>query len=64
MNGLDLILEMRRRSSLPALLVTGRVSEAIRKRASNAGVSVVVKPFLGTELTDRIRELLNWAQKG
>lgn len=64
MNGLDLILKMRRWSSLPALLVTGRVSGAIRKRASDAGVSVVVKPYLGTELTDRIRELLNSAQKG
>ncbi|MFO1158605.1 MAG: response regulator [Reyranellaceae bacterium] len=59
MNGLDLILEMRRRTSIPALLVTGRISGAIRKRASDVGVSVVVKPFLGADLTDRIRQLLS-----
>lgn len=64
MNGLNLILEMRRRSSIPALLVTGRASKAIRKGASDAGVSVVVKPFLGAELIDRIRKLLVSAQKG
>lgn len=63
MNGLDLVLEMQRRNSFPALLVTGRASGAIRKRASDAGVSVVVKPFLGPELMDRIRQLLSSAQK-
>ncbi|WP_395711285.1 response regulator [Reyranella sp.] len=64
MNGLDLILEMRRRSSIPALLVTGGASGAIRKRASDAGVSLVVKPFLGAVLIDRIRKLLDSAHKG
>lgn len=62
MNGLDLIGKMRQRSSLPALLVTGSISEPIRKRASNAGVAVVLKPFQGAELIDCIRKLLDSTQ--
>lgn len=62
MNGLDLIRKMRQRSSLPALLVTGSISEPIRKRASDAGVAVVLKPFQGAELIDCIRKLLDSTQ--
>jgi len=58
-NGLDVIAKLReRRTSMPALLMTGRPDETLRQRASAAGVPIVEKPLQGTELTQCLRALL------
>ena len=58
MNGLDLIAQLRSRAvAVPAILVTTYPTAALRTRAAKVGVAIVEKPFLGTILVDRIREL-------
>jgi two-component system, LuxR family, response regulator FixJ len=51
MNGLEFVARLRdRQVSIPVILVTGHLSENIRRRAAAAGVSAVEKPFLGRRL--------------
>lgn len=46
MNGLDLLVELRRRKvDLPAILVTTHLSAAVGDRAARAGVPVIEKPL-------------------
>ena len=55
MNGLEVVAKLRdRRSSLPAVLITGRPDADIRARAAAARVAVIEKPFRGTSLIDCI----------
>ncbi len=58
MNGLDLVAQLRARGvAVPAILITSYPTLALRERAAKVGVAIVEKPFLGTVLVDRIREL-------
>jgi two-component system response regulator FixJ len=60
MNGLDLVAQLRSRHFMvPAILITSHPSAALRARAAKAGVPIVEKPFLGTTLIDRIRDLFS-----
>ena len=59
MNGLDVLRALRERKvTLPALLVTSHPSEAVRKQAALAGVTIIEKPLLGNVLVDGIRDAL------
>jgi two-component system, LuxR family, response regulator FixJ len=58
MNGLDLVAQLRARDvAVPAILITSYPTAALSARAAKAGVAIVEKPFLGTALVDRIRDL-------
>lgn len=58
-NGLDVLRKLREHKvMLPALLVTSHPSEAVRKQAAQAGVTIVEKPLLGNVLIDGIRAAL------
>jgi two-component system response regulator FixJ len=58
MNGLDLVAQLRARDIVvPAILITSYPTAALSQRAAKAGVPIVEKPFLGTALVDRIRDL-------
>jgi two-component system, LuxR family, response regulator FixJ len=60
MKGLDLIAQLRARDiAVPAILMTSYPTVALRERAARAGVAIVEKPFLGTALIDRIRDLFS-----
>jgi two-component system, LuxR family, response regulator FixJ len=60
MNGLDLVAQLRARDvAVPAILITSYPTVALRERAAKAGVAIVEKPFLGTILVDRIRDLFS-----
>jgi FixJ family two-component response regulator len=59
MNGLDVLRKLRdQKVTLPALLITSHPSEAVRKQAAQAGVTIVEKPLLGNVLVDGIRDAL------
>jgi FixJ family two-component response regulator len=46
MSGLELVLRLRAAGvSLPTFLVSGHVSESMRQRASELGVTALEKPF-------------------
>ena len=56
MNGLDLIVELRRRKvDLPAILITTHPNAALRDRAAGAGVPLIEKPLLNDMLFQGIR---------
>jgi FixJ family two-component response regulator len=58
MSGLDLVGRLRAREvAAPAILITSYPTAVLRERAAKAGVIIVEKPFLGTVLVDRIRDL-------
>jgi two-component system response regulator FixJ len=60
MNGLDLVAQLRARDiAVPAILITSYPTAALSERAAKAGVPIVEKPFLGTALVDRIRDLFS-----
>jgi len=60
MNGLDLVAQLRAREiAVPAILITSYPTAALSERAAKAGVAIVEKPFLGTALVDRIRDLFS-----
>jgi two-component system, LuxR family, response regulator FixJ len=60
MNGLDLVARLRAREiAVPAILITSYPTAALSERAAKAGVAIVEKPFLGTALIERIRELFS-----
>jgi DNA-binding NtrC family response regulator len=44
---------------MPALLITGHLTENMRNRAAALEVSVLEKPFLGKRLIDLIRQALD-----
>jgi two-component system response regulator FixJ len=56
MNGLELVTKLReRRVSVPAIIVTARPDENLRKRAAEAGIAILEKPILGNRLFDSIQ---------
>jgi two-component system response regulator FixJ len=57
MNGLDVVSKLQEGtgSILRAILVTSQPDAVICERAAALGVAVVLKPFRGTELLERIR---------
>jgi FixJ family two-component response regulator len=58
MSGLDLVGRLQARDVvMPAILITSYPTAVLRERAAKAGVIIVEKPFLGTVLVDRIRDL-------
>jgi two-component system response regulator FixJ len=60
MNGLDLVAQLRaRKIAVPAILITSYPTAALSERAAKAGVAIVEKPFLGSALVDRIRDLFS-----
>jgi DNA-binding response OmpR family regulator len=62
-DGLDLCRELRRRSSLPILIVSSRVDEVDRVLGLEIGADdYVVKPFSPRELVARVRALLRRSQ--
>ena len=59
MNGLDLIVELRRRKiELPAILITTHPSASVRDRAARACVRLIEKPLLNDMLFQGIRTAL------
>jgi two-component system response regulator FixJ len=59
MNGLDLLLELRKRKiDLPAILITTQPNPAVRNRAALAGVPLIEKPLLNDTLFQGIRTAL------
>ncbi len=60
MNGLDLLVELRKRNvDLPAILITTHPSSEVRRRAAIAGVSLIEKPLLNDTLFQGIRAALD-----
>src|SRR4051794_36819346 len=56
MNGLDLLVELRRRHvAAPAILITTHPSALVRERAASSGMAVIEKPLLGDALFTEIR---------
>jgi FixJ family two-component response regulator len=59
MTGLELVARLRDRSVfVPIILITSQPSPVLRRRAENAGVPIVEKPFLGNALIDKIRMMV------
>ncbi len=59
MSGLEVLMELRRTSDVPVVLLTGRSDEADRIAGLDLGADdYVVKPFYPGELAARIRSLL------
>lgn len=58
-SGLDVLVELRRSSDVPVVLLTGRTDEADRIAGLDLGADdYVVKPFYPGELAARVRSLL------
>lgn len=56
MNGLELLVELRRRRiAAPAILITTHPSAAVRERAAATGAALIEKPLLGDALFAEIR---------
>ena len=56
MEGLELVATLRQRGvNVPAVLISGRVTPALARQASEAAIPVVEKPFLGNGLIESIR---------
>ncbi len=56
MTGLELVAALRERGvEVPALLVSGHLTSSVRRKASDAGIPVIEKPFLGNGLIESIR---------
>lgn len=59
MSGLELLARLRGRgATLPAFLITGHPSIALRQRAKEAGVTTLEKPLFGNGLVETIRSAL------
>jgi two-component system, LuxR family, response regulator FixJ len=59
MNGLDLLQLLRERDvRLPAILITSHPTDAVRSRATSAGVRLIEKPLLNDTLFQCIRSAL------
>ncbi|MEO1063941.1 MAG: response regulator [Actinomycetota bacterium] len=62
-SGLDVLVEIRRTSEVPVVLLTGRSDEADRIAGLDLGADdYVVKPFYPGELAARVRSLLRRAR--
>ena len=60
MNGLDLLVELRKRKiDLPAILITTHPSSEVRHRAALAGVPLIEKPLLNDTLFQGIRAAID-----
>jgi FixJ family two-component response regulator len=58
-DGLTLIRDLRELGlSAPAILITSNPDERCRSRAASAGVEIVEKPLIGTDLGRRIAEAI------
>ncbi len=58
-SGLDLLVELRRRGSLPVIVLTARIDEADRILGLELGADdYVTKPFSPRELTARVKSVL------
>lgn len=56
MSGLNLLAILRRRGILvPAILISGHVTAALRDEAARGNVPLIEKPFLGDTLINQIR---------
>ena len=63
MNGLDLLVELRKRKiDLPAILITTHPSREVRRRATLAGVALIEKPLLNDTLFQGIRAALEGSE--
>ena len=63
MDGLALLAELRRRNVyFPAILTTSNPSAMVRRRAADAGLTIVEKPLLGNALAETIRMALQTAR--
>jgi len=59
MTGLELVTALRAQGvKVPTLLISGRLTPAVTRQASVAGIPVVEKPFLGNGLIESIRAAL------
>ncbi|MGI8794036.1 MAG: response regulator [Acidimicrobiales bacterium] len=64
-SGLEVLTQIRRQSTVPVLLVTGRQEEADRVLGLELGADdYIIKPFLPRELAARVRAVLRRAQPG
>jgi two-component system, LuxR family, response regulator FixJ len=62
MTGLELVARLRSDGvALPAILITGHPGATLRRRAAEAGVTLIEKPLLGNGLGDAIRQALGQA---
>ena len=61
-DGLELIKQLRgRQVGLPAILISGRVNDQLRRRAAQEGISrVLEKPLSDAALVEGIREALRF----
>ena len=59
-DGIELVAELRRRKvALPAILISARVTRALRDLAARSGLTCVLeKPLTGTTLVENIRGAL------
>ena len=59
-DGIELVAELRRRNvALPAILISARVTKALRDLAARSGLTrVLEKPLTGTALVENIRGAL------
>jgi two-component system, OmpR family, response regulator ChvI len=58
-NGLDLLQQLRKRSSIPILMLTGSVSEHLKARSMALGADdCLTKPISAAQLIARIRAVL------
>ena len=65
LDGLQLLATLRNRGVvLPALIVTGHPSVALRRRVEQAGIRLVEKPLIGDGLADMIRDSLQQDRGG
>jgi two-component system, LuxR family, response regulator FixJ len=65
LDGLQLLATLRSRGVvLPAFLVTGHPSVALRRRVEQAGIRLVEKPLIGDGLADMIRDSLQQDRGG
>jgi len=56
MKGVELVAALRQEGlTIPALLISGRVTLAVARQASAVGIPIIEKPFLGNALSDSIR---------
>ena len=56
MTGLELVAALREQGvKVPALLISGRLTPAVTRQASDAGIPALEKPFLGNALLESIR---------
>ena len=64
MTGLDLVASLRNEGiRVPAILITGHVTPALSRRALDAGIAVIEKPFLDNGLIELIRAATGNASK-